>query len=280
MEVVGVSAIGRRALAALSASGGTARVMAPLSTSVYLVAGAEIVWLGARASALHPRVIVCDAGWRPGEAGGPGAPVRVRAWPEAPWLPAAMPRGGGATLARSARGLVAAVPRLGRPDGFGALLVGARPPFPLDGATGPARALARACERGDPWGAARAARRLLGLGAGLTPSGDDFVGAAFFARALLTSAAGPDAVEWRRAAETIREAAHGRTHPISAALLGDLLTGEGPAPLHDLARALAGAAPEAQALEAAERLVSLGHCSGWDMLAGFAAGAGALQLVE
>ena len=115
-----------------------------------------------------------------------------------------------------------------------------------------------------------AATALLGLGPGLTPSGDDYVGGAFFARARV---AGGDArAHWARAAAAVRAHAPGRTHPISAALLGDLLDGDGPAPLHDLVGALARGAPVAAALAAARRLVRLGHSSGWDMLAGFIGG--------
>jgi hypothetical protein len=61
---------------------------------------------------------------------------------------------------------------------------------------------------------------------------------------------------------------------VSATLLGDLLEGYGHAPLHELAGALARRAGDG-ALDAAGRLVRLGHTSGWDMLAGFIAGAGA-----
>src|SRR5438128_1269401 len=73
--------------------------------------------------------------------------------------------------------------------------------------------------------------------------------------------------------------ARGRTHPISIALLSDMLDGQAHAPLHDLARALAAGAPRDVALGAARRVVGIGHSSGWDMLAGFVAGvAGTLRL--
>jgi hypothetical protein len=42
-----------------------------------------------------------------------------------------------------------------------------------------------------------------------------------------------------------------------------------------VARALATDAPEGIVLEAARRLTRLGHSSGWDLLAGFVAGAAA-----
>jgi len=106
----------------------------------------------------------------------------------------------------------------------------------------------------------------------MTPAGDDFVGGAFFARALLARAGACDAAGWRHAADAVRAAAARLTHPIGAALLGDLLAGEGWAALHDLAAALARD-DESAAVEAAQRLTCLGHSSGWDLLAGFVAGA-------
>ena len=113
---------------------------------------------------------------------------------------------------------------------------------------------------------------LIGLGPGMTPAGDDFVGGAFFARALLARAGVVDAAAWRDAASTLSEAAAHLTHPIGAALLGDLLVGEGWSPLHDLAASLARG-DEPAALDAARQVTRLGHSSGWDLLAGFVAGA-------
>ncbi len=144
--------------------------------------------------------------------------------------------------------------------------------FPLDGAGARADTLARACAADDPARSAEAATALLGLGPGLTPAGDDFTGGAFFARALLARAGIVDAAAWQAGASAVRTAAARLTHPIGAALLGDLLAGEGWAPLHDLAAALARD-DEPAALDAAGRLTRLGHSSGWDLLAGFVAGA-------
>src|SRR2546428_190514 len=129
----------------------------------------------------------------------------------------------------------------------------------------PRRAAARARPRRCP----RAPRA---PGPGPTPAGDDFSGGAFFARALLARAGIVDAAAWRAGASAVRTAAARLTHPIGAALLGDLLAGEGWAPLHDLAATLARD-DEPAALDAAPRLTRLGHSSGWDLLAGFVAGA-------
>jgi hypothetical protein len=170
-------------------------------------------------------------------------------------------------LATNCRTLCSALPAVGEAAGFGALLVGRAPGFPLDRATEAARALARACSEDDPGAAIASAERLIGLGPGLTPAGDDFVGGAFFARAAFVRTP-TTAADWAQATARVRAVAADRTHPISAVLLSDLLAGEGYEPLHDLAAALAADAPSA-AVDAAARLVRIGHSSGWDLLAGF-----------
>src|SRR3989442_421674 len=162
-----VSEIGARALGAVAASGGTARVLAPLTRSIYLTAGDEIVWLASESSG-HARAMVAPL---PDPPPAPGAVVRVAAEHARRWRPAALP----AALA-SATALAAGAPAV------------------------------------------------------------------------------------------VATAARQRTHPISAALLGDLVAGDAYGPLHDLACALAAGT---SALEPARRLTRLGHSSGWDLLAGF-----------
>ena len=272
MRIGRVIGLGRRA-AALLRGGDEAQVVAPLSASIYIVVREQILWLGGPEETLHPRAILLSEPPAP-DGCEPGDTLRVPAGAVAPWCPDPAPAGARAraTLQRGAAGLVAAAAELGHPEGFGARLVGAPLAFPLSAAAERADALAAACAADAPARAAATATALLGLGPGLTPSGDDFVGGAFFARAILAHAGATDAEAWREAAETVRQAAQPATHPISAALLGDLLAGEGWAPLHALACALAlDQAPAATA--AARRLVRLGHSTGWDLLAGFVAGA-------
>lgn len=273
MNLAPVTAIGWKAHAALRGGGGAVTVLASLSASVYGRAGDAIVWLGPGSSTLHPRAILCDDARTAGPHA-PGATLRVDATGLTPWRPIrpAVTVATAATMRRGCAELVDAVTRLGTPQGFAPLLAGDAPAFPLHDAATAARALARACAADDTEAAASAAVDLLGLGAGLTPSGDDFVGGAFFARALLAPV-GANPGRWRRAAGAVRDAAVTRTHVISAALVGDLLDGDGHAPLHDLAGALARGAA-APALDAARRLVDVGHTSGWDLLSGFAAGVG------
>jgi Protein of unknown function (DUF2877) len=221
---------------------------------------------------LHPRAMLTQAAldterWREGETLG------VDAAGMAPWRPTRPDASTASrtTLVASARALVGARHRLPAPDGLGRLLGDGTPPFPLHGTRPRACALADALAREDPEASADAAIDLLGLGQGLTPSGDDFVGGAFFARAFAADMAG---VATHRSRETIARvlaAATTRTNPISVALLGDMLHGRGHAPLHEVANALATGSIEG-AIAAAARLAHLGHSSGWDMFAGFLGG--------
>src|SRR6266513_1697561 len=183
VHVARVTGIGWKARAALD-GGGVARVLAPLSASIYITVDADILWLGPAGATPHPRAILCADPLEPG-AIEPGALVRVDATGVAPWRSAEVPatRDAAAALTRGAARLGAAAQALGAPEGFGTLLVDARPGFPLEAAAARARALASACAADRPAEAAQAAWALLGLGAGLTPSGDDYVGGAFFARA-------------------------------------------------------------------------------------------------
>jgi hypothetical protein len=262
-------AIGVTAHAALVRAGGEARVLARLRGSSYLTVDGETVWLGDPGAVLHPRAILASPPHPEHDV------VRVEAGALVPWRPAVPALQGltAAELARRWRTLPVA--SLGAPGGFGVLLIGRPLAFPLGGAGVAAAALARARARDDAACAADAALALLGVGGGLTPSGDDYVGGALFARALVGAARADAAAVWRAAADRVVAAAAACTHPISAALLADLAAGHSWAPLHELIAALA-AGPSGDVQAPARRLVTLGHTSGWDMLAGVAAGLGAL----
>jgi len=269
---VRICAIGWRAHAALGAGGVEARVLAALAASTYIDVAGDVLWIGGTEAPAHARAIhvaVSVDGVAAGDV------LRVpRADALEPWRPAPGPTSSVAATAlrRGATRLVPRMASLGGPRGFGAWLLGAPLEFPLEAAGARADALATACTADDPARAVGAARALVGLGPGLTPAGDDLTGGAFFARALLARAGIIDAAAWGEAAAAVRTAATRLTHPIGVALLGDLLAGEGWAPLHELATALAQE-DDGAALHAAARLTSLGHSSGWDLLAGFIIGA-------
>jgi hypothetical protein len=266
-------AVGLIAHAALERAGGRARVLARPGSSTYATANGQLVWLGPREGVLHPRAVL---GSPPRAALGEEVIVDVTGLE--PWRPAppALEARGSRDLAERWRRVAGGCRALGAPSGFGRLLTGAPLAFPLDGARGAAVALADACTRDDADAAAGAAVALLGAGEGLTPSGDDYVGAVLFARHSLAAAGRADATAWRRAGESVLAAAPARTHPISVALLGDLAGGLGWAPLHDLLAGLATGGPD-DVLDAARRLTELGHSSGWDLLAGLGAGLGGLS---
>jgi hypothetical protein len=258
------TAIGWRAHAALAATGGRAVVLAPLSTSFYTEAAGELLWIGPPGTPLHPRAVVVSGV----AAALAGASVHVSLDGVAPWRPAGLD---GEVMDRrdAAGGLEALLPQLGEPRGLGRLLLAGADDDPVVARARPhARALAEACAEDDAEAVAVAARPLLGLGPGLTPSGDDFVGGALFACRLVARGAAWDAAVARIVADAAT-----LTHPISARLLADLAAGEGWAPLHDLAAALARKNAPA-ALTAARGLTALGHTSGWDVLEGFSAGLG------
>jgi hypothetical protein len=130
-----------------------------------------------------------------------------------------------------------------------------------------ARELGLAAARLDAEGARRAVGGLVGLGAGSTPAGDDFLSGFL---AALRSAAG--AVPARRAfVESLGEAVAARlpaTTDLGATALRCALRALAPAPLLELAAALA-AGRTAEALAALRRACAQGHSSGADLCTGF-----------
>ena len=118
----------------------------------------------------------------------------------------------------------------------------------------------------DRWlgGAALAsgAEMLLGLGPGLTPSGDDYVGGVLIALRAFGKAQQAEAL-WARIAPWVPE----RTNRISAAHFCAAAQGQGQDALHACLDALIEGATEGWS-ERIAPVVSIGHCSGWDSLAG------------
>ena len=103
---------------------------------------------------------------------------------------------------------------------------------------------------------------LIGLGGGLTPSGDDWVGGAMIALKTLGRA---DVA--RRVAGWVLPLAQARTGKISIAHLAAAAAGEGAAALHEAIRAIC--TDDGPGLDTALRDIdAIGHTSGWDALAG------------
>ncbi len=139
------------------------------------------------------------------------------------------------------------------------------------------RAVAQACRRRETRSALGAAEPLLGLGVGLTPAGDDFVGGLLFALHHLADAYPQLVARHDEAAAALVARARAGTNVISYTILADLAAGHGPAPLHDLLFCLLQGATVPQSALQLRRLVGIGHTSGWDVLLGFLCGLLALD---
>ena len=264
-----VRAIGELARASLERSGGLASPLPGFEDSLYLLADGEIVWIGARLPAMLPRAVVTSA---PAPR---GVPLRFAGVPARGWSknPPALDQDAVARLRRAAARLRESLSADEAPRGFGSLLAGQSPGFPLEPAVPRVHALASAYAGDDPDAVFDASLALLGLGTGLTPSGDDLAGAALFARRFVA----PRDPRWPALGERLAGAIATRSHAVSAALFADLAREQSFEPLHAMAEALA-AGDDTAALAAAHALAAIGHSSGWDMLAGFFAGAtGALS---
>jgi len=115
------------------------------------------------------------------------------------------------------------------------------------------------------------AGRLIGLGPGLTPSGDDFLGGFLFTwhhlHKVYPSLPGVPRLNGLRAGAD-------RTNAISLAWLRDLAQGEGVTPLHEVVEGLIGRVSPPNLQNALRRLLALGHSTGWDLLTGAVAGLG------
>lgn len=256
-----VLAVGSIAARALLRAHGHAVPLAAFPEAPYLRAGEEIIWVGVRPRSMHPRMLAIA------EPIASGTPITVDLTGVAP-SPNHQHRRDAATI----RILVARCAALRRrlaevetPRGFAPLLVDRTPAFPLDLAAPIVHRFVAALASNDLSRIEATAIPLLGLGSGLTPSGDDLVGGALFARGLLSAA---DAA-WQRFGERVIAIAPSRTHEISAALLTDLIHGATYGVLHAMVDALVERCPFDQVIDATRSLTAIGHSSGWDMLTGF-----------
>ena len=135
--------------------------------------------------------------------------------------------------------------------------------------------LAAACANDSLLGALTAAEQLMGLGPGLTPSGDDMLAGLLTALRHLGTAAGVERAVWLAdwLAATVVFDAPTRTTPISATLLHCAAKGQCCAEAAAVLRGIVGL----QSLDAAvQRLLRLGHTSGADLTWGIRAGLSAV----
>jgi hypothetical protein len=132
--------------------------------------------------------------------------------------------------------------------------------------------IARACLCHDFMAILKEAEPLTGLGEGLTPAGDDFLGGLFFAINMLSCSCPtihyyepgklPEWVERQRP----------RTNEISFTLLKDNATGHALEPINRLGIALLKNRTVESVHCAALDLIKIGHSTGWSLLAGFLTG--------
>lgn len=128
------------------------------------------------------------------------------------------------------------------------------------------------CRLGDLQPVLKLSEQLIGLGPGLTPSGDDCVGGLIFMARHLKAAYPQE--DWWRGGDAggflIRSKA--MTSWISHVLLADLAEGQSHESLHDLAEALVADSEKFDAAFHVRRVTAIGHSSGWDILTGMLAG--------
>jgi hypothetical protein len=181
------------------------------------------------------------------------------------WSPDPFPTGWTAENLRAGLDVASKVcERLAPEEGLARFIQSPRPTFNHHSvcahAASPIDALSRWLSNSDPdpdWPA-----QLLGLGPGLTPSGDDFIAGMMIALHGIGEIAKAELI-WQAALPQ----AHTSTNPISYAHLQSASAGYGSAALHNaISMIVCGRTVEIQ--YAITRAASIGHTSGWDALAG------------
>ena len=210
----------------------------------YAYLNGEIVWAGERATTDHPRNAFSM--WQPESASFKAGSLVEGA------LICKTLLNSNCTLATKTKGLLLWLQNIDMP-------------FPMNLSAARFDAIKLALIDNDLPTFTAASLRVLGLGNGLTPSGDDFIGGIFFALAYSPRQAW---IEKLPAAKMqIHNAAKESTNVISAALLDDMMAGCSYSVLHDVLIAL-----DSQDIEkidtSCQKLLTLGASSGADMLAG------------
>jgi len=311
MQVTRALALGGLAHRELGCSNFTARVIGTGSRATYLEScTGEILWLSPPGSVLHRRCVVVpllnSERWKEGDVchsdgdtlcGGRSDAV---CWSGADVWEAAPPGTASVTPEESAAALAGGLSALSlrhAPRGLAQLAFGVAPGERrragaemglMEGwsarASGRVMDVVRALRARDAAGLLLAGSALVGLGEGLTPSGDDFLGGLLFGLRLREYADCDETwIDWDVVRDWVADAST-LTSRISHAILSDLAAGYGPEPLHALAReTLMGGSREVVA-EHAARVIWIGNTSGWDLLAGFSValvnGAASAQCLE
>jgi len=116
------------------------------------------------------------------------------------------------------------------------------------------------------------AKSLVGFGEGLTPSGDDFLGGFFFSVQLVDHYYPKKvSIPFCHYSDFVHQS-KSLTNLISYTILKDHVDGHSVEPLHQFANGLLRGESVDKLFLYGERLISLGHSTGWDLLSGFLAG--------
>lgn len=286
--------IGARAGAALGESDRRWRVLASVSGAIYIESDAEeLLWISASSRALHSRAILLGGVPHGRPAAGTecvveagclriGSELSIRLRDAAVWQCQLSARDEvrAVEFPRRILGAIDLAVRGGAPRGVFTRLTlpaseegiaGSQAPFltELAAVVGPAiMALSRVSAGCGVAVGLREASGLVGLGEGLTPSGDDLVGAFLFTlRALDSGLRGRLGVDWQ-SVDAWLHCVKPLTNKISFAVLSDHAHGEAAAPLSALLSAALGGLSEERLARRAARVAGIGHSSGWDMLTG------------
>ncbi len=248
-----VQRIGDRAIRVLQQHGEW-RVEAVFERSLYLRSGPEFICIGDASICDGPLNAILVRGQLAGTVG-EAARVHLSAdtviWTAPQWPLVPPPEQRAATIARLQQATSPMVPS----DCIGASALSKLPSVaPLHER---ASAGLLALRRGDY---DHAADRLLGLGVGLTPGGDDVLAGTLIALKALGCTT---AASYLARAVLLR--AISATSPLSAAFLRAAADGEASAQVYNALSCLITGAPPDQVIAA---LANIGHTSGWEMLAG------------
>lgn len=296
---------GEYALRVLGIPGFAGQVLAACSDAFYILGSSgQVVWVAQPSSVLHRRAILARfepravreharvevSGGRLILAGIPPILLsEARRWIAEPIKRSHITPI--ENLSHSIRDQMAWIADLPDRRGLGhaaGLVLGSGSHLPLDGmdpcdqvlwkaARAPVEDVLRASRDGELADAVRAGISLLGLGPGLTPSGDDFMGALLFVARQLSVAYPDRLANGQEATQDFLASSRSATNQISRTLLKDLVHGHGPKPLHDLVSAILLGGSRSRIESSARRLTQIGHSSGWDMLAGVLTGLMLLQ---
>lgn len=116
------------------------------------------------------------------------------------------------------------------------------------------------------------ALRLIGLGQGLTPSGDDYLGGLLFTWKILTKSMKKIPTFKQRDLDLFLAYAKRNTNIISYSILADHVHGYGSDTLHQFVNAMLVGEPVEKLQDLLVNLIAIGHSTGWDILAGVLTG--------